>query len=76
MATWSCSVKSGVGGGGEHGHEVLFLEVGACDAELADLLRDHRLLPLDLEVELHVGLRHRLDGLGARLLASRLEIGD
>lgn len=70
------SVHRDEGGLGEDCHQVLFFEVGTGDVELADLFGDHRLLALDLEVKLDVGLHVGLDCLRAGALAGCLEVSD
>lgn len=70
------SLQRLVAGLGQDFQEVLLLEVGAGDVELADLFGDDRFLSLDLEVKFDVGLQVDLDWLRAGLLACGLELSD
>ena len=60
----------------KHLSDLLDIEVCAGDAELADVLRDHGLLALDLEVKLYIVLDGGLDRLAAHCLAGLLKFCD
>mgnify|MGYP001292844105 CR=1 FL=1 len=60
----------------ENLNELLLIESGTSDVELADVFGDHWLLSFDLEVEFDIILDVGLHGLCAGSLAACLKLGD